>query len=61
MEIMDKFLEMKGYFLIMEKAPIHVPEMIEFIIMQQDYTLVYLPLYSSELSPSFLLRFGLLP
>ncbi|KAG0736762.1 hypothetical protein G6F19_007848 [Rhizopus arrhizus] len=61
MDIMEEFPEMKGYFIIMDNAPIHVPEMIEPIIMQQGYTSVYLPPYSSELSPSFLLRFGLLP
>lgn len=61
MDIMDKFPEMKGYFIIMDNAPIHVPEMIEPIIMQQGYTSVYFPPYSSESSPSFLLRFGLLP
>jgi flagellar basal body rod protein FlgF len=52
MDTMDKYPEMKGYFIIMDNAPIHVPEMIEVIIMQQGYTSVYLP--------SFLLRFGLL-
>ncbi|KAI8054873.1 hypothetical protein BDF21DRAFT_468170 [Thamnidium elegans] len=38
MDIMDEFPEMKGYFIIMDSAPIHVPEMIESIIMQQGYT-----------------------
>jgi hypothetical protein len=34
MDIMDEFPEMKGYFIIIDSAPIHVPEMIESIIMQ---------------------------
>lgn len=48
---MDEFPEMKGYFIIMDNAPIHVPEMIDPIIMQRGYTPVYLPPYSPELNP----------
>ncbi|KAG1372799.1 hypothetical protein G6F61_010727 [Rhizopus arrhizus] len=51
MDIMDEFPEMKGYFIIMDNAPIHVPEMIGPIIMKQGYTPVYLPPYSPELNP----------
>ncbi|CEP18938.1 hypothetical protein [Parasitella parasitica] len=52
MDIMDEFPEMKGYFIIMDNAPIHVPEMIDPIIMKRGYTPVYLPPYSPELNPS---------
>ncbi|KAG0786612.1 hypothetical protein G6F62_008901 [Rhizopus arrhizus] len=51
MDIMDEFPEMKGYFIIMDNAPIHVPEMIDPIIMKRGYTPVYLPPYSPELNP----------
>ncbi|KAG2226244.1 hypothetical protein INT45_005916 [Circinella minor] len=51
MDIMDEFSEMKGYFIIMDNAPIHVPEIIDPIIMQRGYTPVYLPPYSPELNP----------
>ncbi|KAG1544271.1 hypothetical protein G6F49_011121 [Rhizopus delemar] len=42
---------MKGYFIITDNAPIHVPEMIDPIIMKQGYTPVYLPPYSPKLNP----------
>jgi transposase len=51
MDIMDEFPEMKGHFIIMDNAPIHVPEMIDSIIMQRGYTGVYPPPYSPELNP----------
>lgn len=51
MDIMDEFPEMKGYFIIMDNAPIHIPEMIDPIIMKRGYTPVYLPPYSPELNP----------
>jgi hypothetical protein len=35
---MDEFPEMRGYFIIMDNAPIHVPEMIDPVIMKQGYT-----------------------
>ncbi|KAG1138408.1 hypothetical protein G6F37_010537 [Rhizopus arrhizus] len=38
MDIMDEFPEMRGYFIIMDNAPIHVPEMIDPVIMKQGYT-----------------------
>ncbi|EIE88416.1 hypothetical protein G6F46_005632 [Rhizopus delemar] len=41
---------MKGYFIITDNAPIHVPEMIDPIIMKQGYTPVYLPPYSPKLN-----------
>ncbi|KAG2225439.1 hypothetical protein INT45_010075 [Circinella minor] len=51
-DIMDEFLGMKGYFIIMDNAPIHVPEIIDPIIMQRGYTPVYLlPPYSPKLNP----------
>lgn len=50
MDIMDEFSEMKDYFIIMDNAPIHVPEIIDPIIIQRGYTPVYLPPYSPELN-----------
>jgi transposase len=51
MDIMDEFPEMNGYFIIMDNAPIHVPEMIDPLIIKRGYTQVCLPLYSPELNP----------
>ncbi|KAG1146978.1 hypothetical protein G6F37_003676 [Rhizopus arrhizus] len=51
MDIVDEFPKIKGYFIIMDSAPIHVPEMIDLIIMKRGYTPVYLPPYSPELNP----------
>ncbi|KAG1032921.1 hypothetical protein G6F43_013662 [Rhizopus delemar] len=42
---------MKGYFIITDNAPVHVPEMIDPIIMKQGYTPVYIPPYSPKLNP----------
>ncbi|KAG1464956.1 hypothetical protein G6F46_009144 [Rhizopus delemar] len=50
MDIMDGFSEMKDYFIIMDNAPIHVPEIIDPIIIQRGYIPVYLPPYSPELN-----------
>ncbi|KAG2197963.1 hypothetical protein INT47_002990 [Mucor saturninus] len=50
MDFMDEFSEMKGYFIVMYNAPIHVPEIIDPIIMQQVYAPVYLSPYSPELN-----------
>ncbi|KAG2191411.1 hypothetical protein INT47_012674 [Mucor saturninus] len=51
MDIMDEFPEMKGYFIIMDNAPIHVPGVIDPVIVKRGYTPVYLPPYSPELNP----------
>ncbi|KAG2192802.1 hypothetical protein INT47_005349 [Mucor saturninus] len=51
MDIMDEFPEMKGYFIIMDNAPIYVPGVIDPVIVKRGYTPVYLPPYSPELNP----------
>lgn len=48
---MDKFPEMKGYFLIMDNAPIHTNKIIRSIIEERGYRCLYLPPYSPELNP----------
>lgn len=50
MDFMDEFSEMKGYFIVMYNAPIHVPEIIDPIIMQRGHAPVYLSPYSPELN-----------
>ncbi|KAG2191303.1 hypothetical protein INT47_005744 [Mucor saturninus] len=51
MDIMDEFPNMKCYFIIMDNAPIHVPVVIDPVIVKRSYTPVYLPPYSPELNP----------
>lgn len=51
MDIMDDFPEMKGYCIIMDNAPIHVPKLIDPVITKRGYTPIYLPPYSPELNP----------
>lgn len=51
MEIMDEFSEMKGYFIVMDNAPIHALDMIDPVIEKRGCTPVYLPPYSPELNP----------
>ncbi|GAA5804456.1 hypothetical protein HPULCUR_009949 [Helicostylum pulchrum] len=46
-----EFPEMKGYFIVMDNAPIHIPQVIDPVIISRGYTPVYLPLYSPELNP----------
>lgn len=38
MDIIDEFSEMKGYFIILDNAPIHASEIVDLIIMQRGYT-----------------------
>ncbi|KAG0738275.1 hypothetical protein G6F57_001967 [Rhizopus arrhizus] len=53
MDIMDEFPEMRGFHIIMDNAPIHVPNIIGPVIIRRGYIPVYLspPPYSSELNP----------
>ncbi|CAO3684171.1 unnamed protein product [Rhizopus stolonifer] len=51
MDIIDEFPEMKGSSIIMDNAPIHVPDLIDSVVIRRGYVLVYLPLYSPELNP----------
>lgn len=43
MNIMDEFPEMKGHFIVMDNARIHIPEAINPIIINRGYTPVYIP------------------
>lgn len=51
MDIMDGFPEMRGYFIVMDNALIHIPKVIDPMIINRGYTPVYLPPYSPELNP----------
>lgn len=51
MDIMNEFPEMKGYLIIMDNAPIHVPGVINPVIVKRGHTPVCLPPYSPELNP----------
>ena len=50
---MDKYDNLRGYYFIMDNAPIHTSKEIEEIIKRRnrDYKCVYLPPYSPELNP----------
>ena len=51
LDIMDEFPNMKGFFIVMDNAPIHRKEIVDPIIIERGYTPVYLPPYSPELNP----------
>lgn len=51
MDIMDEFPEMKGVFIVMNNAPIYVPEIIDLMIKKRGNTPVYLPPCSPEINP----------
>lgn len=51
MDIMNEFPEMNWVFIVMNNAPINVPEIINPMIKKRGYTPVYLPACSSELNP----------
>lgn len=48
---MDKYPEMKGFYLVMDNSPIHdkKDDDIDKIIESRGYKCVYLPPYSQEL------------
>jgi transposase len=48
---MDQFPEMKGFYIVMDNAPIHTADEIEEIISKRGYRSIYLPPYSPELNP----------
>ncbi|CEJ03240.1 hypothetical protein RMCBS344292_17228 [Rhizopus microsporus] len=48
---MDKFPEMKGFYIVMDNAPIHTSQDITTMIEARGYKAVYLPPYSPELNP----------
>jgi hypothetical protein len=51
MNIVDEFPEMRGFHIIMDNAPIHVPSIINPVIIRREYIPVYFPPYSPELNP----------
>jgi hypothetical protein len=51
MDIMDEFPEMKGVFIVMNNAPVYVPEIIDLKIKKRGNTPVYLPPCSPEINP----------
>lgn len=51
MNELDKFPAMKGSYLIMDNAPIHVSEKIDKLVETRGYHCVYLSPYSPELNP----------
>ncbi|KAG1206990.1 hypothetical protein G6F35_011095 [Rhizopus arrhizus] len=51
MDEMDCIPEMKGYYIVMDNAPIHTADTIEAMITERGYKCVYLPPYSPELNP----------
>ncbi|CEG81748.1 hypothetical protein RMATCC62417_15909 [Rhizopus microsporus] len=50
MDEMDQCPHMKGYYLVMNNAPIHKPEDIAKYIISRGYRYAYLPPYSPELN-----------
>ena len=48
---MDRFPEMKRFYIVMDNAPIHTADEIEEIISKRGYRSIYLPPYSPELNP----------
>jgi hypothetical protein len=51
MNCMDQFPEMKGFYIVMDNAPIHTADEIEEMISKRGYRSIYLPPYSPELNP----------
>ncbi|SAM04526.1 hypothetical protein [Absidia glauca] len=51
MDVMDRHPQFKGFYLIMDNAPIHQSKDIESAIVERGYRCVYLPPYSPELNP----------
>ncbi|KAG1203139.1 hypothetical protein G6F70_001627 [Rhizopus microsporus] len=48
---MDKFPEMKNFYIVMDNAPIHTSDSIKNLIEARGYRAIYLPPYSPELNP----------
>lgn len=51
MNFMDQFPEMKGFYIVMDNAPIHTADDINQMITKRGYRSIYLPPYSQELNP----------
>lgn len=50
LDVLDRYEEFKGYYLIMDNAPIHTADSIERLIVSCGYGCIYLPPYSPELN-----------
>ncbi|KAG1474808.1 hypothetical protein G6F56_000128 [Rhizopus delemar] len=50
MDIMDTFPDMQRYHIVMDNAPIHIPNLINPIIEKRGHIPVYLSPYSPELN-----------
>jgi transposase len=50
MDEMDCFFEQKGYYIIMDNAPIHTVNQIDEMIVARGYKSIYLSPYSPELN-----------
>ncbi|KAL7313932.1 hypothetical protein PS15m_012363 [Mucor circinelloides] len=51
MNFMDQFPEMKGFYIVMDNAPIHTADDIDQMVTKRGYKSIYLPPYSPELNP----------
>ena len=51
LDIMDAFLNVKGFHIVMDNTPIHSPDAIDPIIKEREYIPLFLPPYSPELNP----------
>ncbi|CEP07115.1 hypothetical protein, partial, partial [Parasitella parasitica] len=51
MDEMDCFPELKGYYIVMDNAPIHTAGQIDEMMVARGYRSIYLPPYSPELNP----------
>ena len=51
MNIMDNFPEMKGFYIVMDSTPIHVPSAADPSIIKWGYVPVYLPPHCPKLNP----------
>lgn len=47
---LKKFPEMRNFYIVMDNAPIHIPQDITNLIETRDYRAIYLPPYSPELN-----------
>lgn len=51
LDIMDEFPNMKGFHIVIDKAPIHSHSLVDPLIEERGYVPVYLTPYSLELNP----------
>lgn len=51
LDVTNKLPEMKGFYLVMDNALIHISDKLDKMIISRGYKYVYLLLYSSELNP----------